>query len=79
MDNLRQIRSACTHTTHSLVHPVSGGYRAHCLKCSMVGPLGESREDALWALSARVNSPGLSGGYPSGYPGSACAYDASIS
>lgn len=50
MDRLKRIRSICTHAGRSVVHPVEGGHRAHCLKCGLVGPLCESREDARWAI-----------------------------
>jgi hypothetical protein len=50
MDTLKQLRSLCTHTSHSVVHPVDGGHRAHCLKCGMVGPLRKDRKEARWAI-----------------------------
>lgn len=51
MDRLKRIRSICSHAGRPVVHPVAGGHRAHCLKCGLVGPVRESRDEARWAIS----------------------------
>lgn len=44
----------CSHDARRvMVHPVEGGYRAHCLRCGALGRVRESSEAALEAISAR--------------------------
>lgn len=63
MDMIKRVRSVCTHTGRSVVHPVDGGYRVHCLKCGTVGPLRESRDAARLSLSGAGRLRG-GGGVP---------------
>ncbi len=47
------VRSACKHVSPVVVNAVEGGgHRAHCLACGMVGPVRETIEAALRAISS---------------------------
>jgi hypothetical protein len=48
---LMWLRSVCPHDRH-VVHPVVGGYRAHCLRCGQVGTLCKSRVEARTTISS---------------------------
>lgn len=44
----------CNHDARRvMVHPVEGGYRAHCLRCGALGRVQESSRAALEAVACR--------------------------
>lgn len=53
MNRVMLSRLVCGHEgSRVMVHPVEGGYRAHCLQCGELGPVRESRERARRTISA---------------------------
>lgn len=50
--NSRNVReTACTHVSPVMVNAVEGGgWRAHCLGCGLVGPVGADSTEALHSL-----------------------------
>ena len=62
MSDRRLVKSLCEHADRrGVVHPVRGGYRAHCLGCGTAGPLREDRASARRAISAWTGSLGWEG------------------